>query len=362
MALKKNLPLLLLCCITATAVQAQYAKQVTLNIDDPAPPLYVREWLKGSPVPKYQKGQVYVVEFWATWCHPCRTYMPHLSALARQYRDKVTFIGIDIYEMKTTPFAKVKAFVDSMGERMDYTVAAQESYRMESGWFDAADASGIPKTFVIDATGRLAWIGQPGELDTVLRKVLDGAWDNKAVRAQRNADRELEALSREAHYELAGYGGKPEGLLKKIDSLVSKEPKLQFTPSFVGSTFNALLETDPHKAYEFGRRALVTPSYEEPDYYMIYANIRDYTGSKSLPAEIYLLGAEAYQLQIDHGGLTLDYANLYHRMAEFYAKAGDKAKAVEAAQQAIEAMKKATEPSRVNLALLETQLQQYTNE
>jgi len=79
-----------------------------------------------------------VVEFWATWCKPCIAAMPHLSALAAEYKDKVTIIGIDIKEMKTTSIQKVKAFVDSMGFRMDYHVAAEESNFMASSWIDAS--------------------------------------------------------------------------------------------------------------------------------------------------------------------------------------------------------------------------------
>lgn len=82
----------------------------------------------------FEKGKVYVVEFWATWCKPCIAAMPHLSALARKYKDKVAVLGIDIYEKNTTSIEKVKAFVDSMGDRMGYHVAIDKNKFMETSW------------------------------------------------------------------------------------------------------------------------------------------------------------------------------------------------------------------------------------
>src|SRR5438067_12699343 len=120
---RSNVQFFLLSCILAVNIHAQQAPALTLNIGDPAPPLWVREWIKGTPVQRLEKGKVYVIEFWATWCGPCIASMPHLSALATKYKDQVTVIGIDIFEKKTTSLGKIKAFTDSMGSRMDYLIA-----------------------------------------------------------------------------------------------------------------------------------------------------------------------------------------------------------------------------------------------
>jgi thiol-disulfide isomerase/thioredoxin len=138
--MRSNVNLLLLLCVITVASHAQEVRSPSLNIGDAAPPLRLREWLKGSPVEQLEKGKMYVVEFWATWCGPCRSAMPHLSTLARKYREKVIVLSIDVMERKTTPFEKVKAFVDSMGDRMDYAVAAEQGYLMQSGWLNAAEA------------------------------------------------------------------------------------------------------------------------------------------------------------------------------------------------------------------------------
>ena len=162
--MRANFLLLLLLFIKGVTSSAQDYQSTLLNIGDSAPPLRVREWLKGEPVQRFEKGKVYVVEFWATWCVPCKAAMPHLSALATKFKDRFTILGIDSYEKKLTSIKDVKAFVDSMGNRMDYNVAAEDSNFMETDWLDASGEQGIPKSFVVNTEGRLAWIGHPKTL------------------------------------------------------------------------------------------------------------------------------------------------------------------------------------------------------
>src|ERR1022692_218934 len=145
-----NVTLLLLLCMMAVTSHAQEAESPPLNIGDSAPRLRVREWLKGVPTQGFEKDKVYVVEFWATWCGPCRAVMPHLTALANEYKDSVTILGIDILEEKTTSMEKIKAFVDSMGHRMDYNVAADDSNFMTTAWLYASGKQGIPTAYVVN--------------------------------------------------------------------------------------------------------------------------------------------------------------------------------------------------------------------
>ncbi len=136
-----------------------------------APPLEIAEWVKGKPIDlKEGEGKnIYVVEFWATWCPPCRTSIPHLSDMQKKFKEKgVVFVGIS-----TEPPPKVKPFVQNMGDKMNYTVAADKAQKTAMAYMGAFDVNTIPHAFVVDKAGKIVWHGHPMEnLDTAIEKAL----------------------------------------------------------------------------------------------------------------------------------------------------------------------------------------------
>lgn len=358
--------MLFLLLFTALASNAQQSSTPSLILGNPAPPLRVQQWIKGEPIKEFKEGHVYVLEFWATWCGPCIAAVPHLSKLARQYKGKATFIGVDALEWtikspKSIP--QVKAFVDSLGHRMDYSVAIEARNVTVADWMDAADVQGIPSTFVIDGKGRLAWIGHPLELDEVLAQIVDDKWDVKDALLKRDEFKRLADMDDSYRDQLNSYVGnankfdlgKPDSALILIQQIVNKEPKLKFAPTIAIHTFSALLKTDPKKAYEYGREMLITPSILSIDYSSITYPIEWYaekTNLITLPPEFYELGADAYGAKVDKtvslsAKLPQIYLNklpqTYMKMAEWYWRAKKTDKAIQAAQKAIEAMTHAQE-------------------
>src|SRR3954463_3704223 len=100
------------------ALAADASKDVTLKVGDPAPKLSIDKWVKGEPVKEFEKGKVYVVEFWATWCGPCKVSIPHVTKLQAKFKDKgLVVIGVDVWERD---LAKVEPFVTEMGDKMNY--------------------------------------------------------------------------------------------------------------------------------------------------------------------------------------------------------------------------------------------------
>jgi thiol-disulfide isomerase/thioredoxin len=370
MSMKVGLILSQLLWLLPVAACSQPVNPPSLKFGDPAPPLRVREWIKGAPVQQFEKGNVYVVELWATWCAPCKAEMPHLSALANEYKDRVTVIGVDIYEKKTTSMEKVKGFVDSMGHRMDYEVAAEDSNFIETDWLDASGVQGIPKSFVVNAEGRLAWIGHPTKLAEVLPKIVNGTWNINEALAKWNSDKYLKELDDSDVYEFAGYMGdpdkpgdlgKPEEALLLIDKMLKEEPQLKYAPRIAFFTFSSLLKTDPHKAFEFGKVVMVTSTYEDPAYDAIIDAVTMYSNKLKLPVEIYRLGAEACQAEIDQMPYPeiVNMPRLYDKMAEWYWRANDRSTAIAAEQKAIDSLKSRKDLSSRDLALYESRLQQY---
>ncbi|MEM9066285.1 MAG: redoxin family protein [Planctomycetota bacterium] len=148
-----------------------------------APEMTIAEWVKGEPVTGFEPGKVYVVEFWATWCGPCIAAFPHLGELQAEYGDKVSVVGVNIWERQSGEARSelVRKFVADQGDRMSYTVAIEEGATMADNWMRAAGRNGIPSAFIVDGKGIIAWMGHPMDMDEPLAKVVAGEYENTAA-------------------------------------------------------------------------------------------------------------------------------------------------------------------------------------
>ncbi|MEP7290518.1 MAG: TlpA disulfide reductase family protein [Chloroflexota bacterium] len=94
-----------------------------------------------------QKGKIVVINFWASWCGPCRTEAPALESLYQQYKDKdVTFIGITYADDPKDS----QAFMAQYG--MSYPVAEDGKSSVSKALYHI---QGVPETFVIDKQGNI---------------------------------------------------------------------------------------------------------------------------------------------------------------------------------------------------------------
>jgi len=119
-------------------------------VGQPAPEIQAQYWLN-APALALQalRGKVVVVEFWATWCPPCRRSIPHLVELDKQYRPK----GVVIIGLTNEPKTTVEPFAREIG--MTYPVGGGSSTASQYG------VTGIPHAFVVDPSGRVVWEGHP---------------------------------------------------------------------------------------------------------------------------------------------------------------------------------------------------------
>ena len=155
-----------LLCIP-TVLPAQESKPGAL-VNAPAPAWTLKN-LDGKDVRFADfKGKVVVIDFWATWCGPCRGEIPGYIALQKKYgRDGLVIIGVSIDQKGPV---EVKKFVEKNG--MNYTVVMADDAIV--GAF--GDFSSIPTTFLINRDGRIvheksgAW--DHAEYEALVKKIL----------------------------------------------------------------------------------------------------------------------------------------------------------------------------------------------
>jgi cytochrome c biogenesis protein CcmG/thiol:disulfide interchange protein DsbE len=110
------------------------------------------------------RGQVVAVNFWASWCAPCKAEAPELENTWRHYKDRnVLFIGVDYADTETDAKAFIRAFDITYPNGPDLGTRISQVFRMR----------GVPETYIVDQTGRLAFV-QIGPTDqTTLMQVID---------------------------------------------------------------------------------------------------------------------------------------------------------------------------------------------
>jgi len=132
-----------------------------------APPFVLKDAATGQPfsLAAQDKAGPLVLDFWATWCGPCRAELPHLEALSQKYQGRVAFYGVNSSDPAnvTAAFAAQNKLSFPMLSDVDHHVAFQ--YAVDT----------IPLLIVIDTHGKVRAVtdGYSDDVETQLSKTLD---------------------------------------------------------------------------------------------------------------------------------------------------------------------------------------------
>lgn len=138
----------LLCALAGFAQESNNGKQLWAKsvLNQKAPELKVEKWLGKQPD---TKGKFVLIDFWATWCGPCRKAIPELNEFQKQFKDKLVVIGIS-----NETEEKVKAMKSPV---IEYYSAIDQTSAMKN----ELKVQGIPHVILIDPQGIVRWEGFP---------------------------------------------------------------------------------------------------------------------------------------------------------------------------------------------------------
>jgi len=114
------------------------------------------------------KGKVVILDFWATWCGPCRETIPHIEAIYEKYKDKgVEVIGINMDE--SSKINAVVEFIKTNG--MKYQVISDAKGNVASQY----GVTSIPRFFIIDKKGNIdkMFIGYDPDMEIKIGNEVD---------------------------------------------------------------------------------------------------------------------------------------------------------------------------------------------
>lgn len=113
------------------------------------------------------RGKVVIINFWASWCIPCRTEADELEAMSRKYSDDVVFIGVDYADTRKGALKFIDKYGLTYFQGPDLGTRISADYRIR----------GVPETFYVAKNGELhgLTIGplSPGDLEFKILELLD---------------------------------------------------------------------------------------------------------------------------------------------------------------------------------------------
>lgn len=115
----------------------------------PAEDFTVQDWEGGQVSLSDYYGKPIVVNFWATWCGPCKSELPAFDNAYAAYQDEITFLMVNMTDGYSETVAGTKQFIEENG--YSFPVYFDTSYEA----YQAYGVTAIPMTLFIDADGKL---------------------------------------------------------------------------------------------------------------------------------------------------------------------------------------------------------------
>ena len=195
-------------CLAAVAMSSNAVAQddeATLTIGDKAPDIDIEHWVSDNDemfkhTTKLEEDNIYIIEFWATWCGPCISAMPHIADLQEKYKDdNVQVISVSDEDMDTVESFLERKVKGDEKERTyaeltsTYCLTTDPDKSVKKDYFYAAKRTGIPCAFVVGKSGLIEWIGHPMAMDKPLKQIVNDEWDREEFVVEYKKEQEKRA-------------------------------------------------------------------------------------------------------------------------------------------------------------------------
>ena len=225
-----------------------------LTIGSKAPSIDIEHWFSTGDfdkVTRLRAGKIYVIEFWATWCPPCRKAIPRIAKLQEKFASQDVQIisvtredteAVEKFLAKKVPGDSKKTF----GEVTEsYCLTADPDKSVTREYFYAAKQTSIPTAFIVGRTGRIEWIGSPFKMEKPLEQIVADKWDRPAfkksfqtkLRLKQDKKKLASLVKEKKHAEAAEYIGTT---LKHYSGVARQKKKIdQFEMMLAGQMANS---------------------------------------------------------------------------------------------------------------------------
>ena len=113
-----------------------------------------------------------LVDFYATWCGPCKISMPQMSNLQAKYASEAIFVGVtdESPEQVEVFLASESRPGSTWSDEIQYRLATDREQSMSRNYMAAANQMNIPTAFIVGKTGKIEWMGHPAMIEKPLAK------------------------------------------------------------------------------------------------------------------------------------------------------------------------------------------------
>jgi peroxiredoxin len=151
----------------ANAAMKEELKESMMN--EPAPAFALKDLAGNTVSLENLKGKVVVLDFWATWCGPCKASFPGMQDAVNKFAssDEVVFLFVDTWERAEDKAKNAKDFIESKGYSFHVLLDEENKVVEDFG------VSGIPTKFIIDKNGNIRFksVGFGGDNDALVEEL-----------------------------------------------------------------------------------------------------------------------------------------------------------------------------------------------